>query len=86
MNRQNWRIALRVGVAIAIVTGLLFLLITPSHQSTTLPCILFLPILFAGIVEIPALLGRLKEADPLVPDPVLISFCRFQRPPPVALA
>ena len=86
VNWRNWRIVLRAGIAIAIVTGLLFLLITPSHHSATLSGVLFFPLLFADIVQIPAVLGRLKEADPLVPNPVLISFRRFQRPPPLALA
>lgn len=86
MNPQNWRRALRASVAIAVLFGLLFSLLTPAHQSTTLSCILFLPVFFAGIVTIPATIDRLGEAEPQTSNLFLSNSSRFQRPPPVAIA
>jgi hypothetical protein len=86
MKRQDWRSALRAGIAITVAIGLLLLVIAPGHSSVPLSCILFVPLLIAGMVIVPAAFGRLREADPQVLNSVLSDPRRYQRPPPAVLA
>jgi hypothetical protein len=86
MNSHSWRSTIKTGVAVAVLLGLLFLLVAPAHHSVSFSALVFLPVFFAGAVVIPAVLGRLKEADPLVPTFFLSISWRFQLPPPVATA
>lgn len=73
----------RVVIAIAMMICLLALLVphAASHASV-LACILFVPLLLLGLLDLPWLLDAAAHTDSALPPQAPVFSTLFQRPPP----
>ena len=71
--------------AIAVVIGLLLLALYPLHSGSAAPaCVVLLPVLLFGLVNVPCSLWPVAEASLEVRHQRLERLPLFQRPPPFA--
>jgi hypothetical protein len=80
-RQQTWKALF----AIAAVIGLLLLALYPSQSVSALPaCVVLLPIMFFGLVNVPRSLWPVAEASLEIQHQCLERLSLFQRPPPFA--